>query len=172
MRAKVPKTLMPILHWRKRIVQWMLNQGLYTTWWGSDCFESLWNKHCKFKYSCWFRCPKQQKTIPIDQYEDNEDDLGHDVEEYDEDLGHDDASSMLKKKKMKIIHKKRFLILLPFWVLPTLHQLNTIRHHCNTNVIVKRGIRITLGGYSIIGLLRIYPIFPLNHHKNYPKIVL
>ena len=44
-----------------------VNQGLYTTWWGSDCFESLWNKIFVL-YVGLFRCPKHQKTILTEKF--------------------------------------------------------------------------------------------------------
>ena len=45
-----------------------INQGLYTTWGGSNCSESSWNTLllvCVF----WGFCPMQQKTIPVEKYE-------------------------------------------------------------------------------------------------------
>ena len=44
------------------------NQGLYTTWRGGDCLESLWNTLLLFVSLRDSFCPMQQKTIPVDKY--------------------------------------------------------------------------------------------------------
>ena len=45
-----------------------INQGLYTTWGGSDCSESSWNTLLLFVSLRDSFCPMQQKTIPVDKY--------------------------------------------------------------------------------------------------------
>ena len=44
-----------------------INQGLYTTWRGGACLESLWNTLLFVSLDCLFVCPMQQKTTPIDK---------------------------------------------------------------------------------------------------------